>query len=302
MKIEDITRDNKLIHVHSFDNLVEVVDFIKNTDPFTDIWEMSSLKCRPDFTGVQSLDEALDLCLKGYKTNFKEFMTAANSLNELLPQISKKRRVRASVYGFRPNINKFMTGNPNSMYKLVRKEEKKFVNIYFNVSYSCVTSKEAVFNKGIITISLIKFLEQLGTQIDFNLFELSFEDDEFIYNNVSLKKPWQNLDTSIANFPMCHPAFLRCICFAINERTKVKYPYAWGDSYGVPCKPDVIRKTLQLDEHSIVLSAPDTLGVWGDDIVEDTINFIEHSNFNMLLEDNQRLEFDEFQKKFILTR
>lgn len=302
MKIEDITRDNKLIHVHSFDNLVEVVDFIKNTDPFTDIWDMSSLKYRPKFTGVESLDEALDLCLKGYKTNFEEFMTATNSLNKLLPQISKKRRVRASVHGFRPNINKFMTGNPNSMYKLVRKEEKKFLNIYFNVSYGSMTSEEAILNRGIITISLIKFLEQLGAQIDFNLFELSSEEDEFIYNKFSLKKPYQNLDTSIATFPMCHPAFLRCICFALDERIEVKYPYEWSCSYGIPCEPDVIRETLQLDEHSIVLSAPDTLGVEGDDIVEDTINFIEQSNFNMLLEDNQRLEFDEFQKRFILTR
>lgn len=303
MKIETIQKENKTIHSNTFDNLVEMVDYIKNTEPYSDIWTcMASLENDSDFSGVESLEEALDLCLTGYKINFSDFLATLSELNRLSPYINNKRTVKSSVYGFRPNISKVMSGNPNSMYKLVRKEENNFAKFYFNTSYGWNVTKEAIMHKGIITISLIKFLEQLGTRINLNFFEMSHNEDEYIYINVSLKKPNQPLDTSICTFPMCHPAFLRKICFAIDERTKVEYADSWDGPYGELCDKEDVTDVLNVDENSLLLMDPHSLGVSGKDIVEDTINFIQNSNFNKILRNGQRLEFDERQKRFILTK
>lgn len=302
MKIEDKKIDGNLIHSNSFKNLWEMVNYIKEKEPYTDIWAMDSHRYNPSFSGVYSFDDALDLCLNGYKDNFEELKTYTYKLDTMLPFINNKRIVKSAVYGFRPNINKFMSGNPSSMYKLVRKEENGFVNMYFNSSCSSYTSRKAIEQKGIITISLIKFLEKQGIRVNLIFFSLSRIEEEYIFISVSLKEPSQLLDTSICNFPMCHPAFLRCICFAIKERVEVKYKYNWRDGYGKVCFQSDIQKILRPEPNSLILSDPNELNIYGRDIIEDTINFIETTGFNKALKNNQKLEFDEKQKKFILTR
>jgi len=293
MVIETVKKNENIIHRNIFDNLYEMVNYIKTTDPFEDKWKMMSVCENADrtrFTGVSSLDEALNLCLNGYKENFGELLFEIEALRNLLPMVTNKRRTQSSVYGFRPNINKLMTGNPNSMYKLVRKEENNFADLYFNVSCSWTTSHDAIRNKGIITIALIKFLEQLNIRVNLNFFELTKEFNEYIYINVILKSPGQLLDTSICNFPICHPAFLRRICFAIAERVEIRDPYDWY-GYGTICDSDDVVETMNPDKNSLLLLAPEHLGVCG-----------EATDFNKILTNNQRLEFDEKQKKFILTR
>lgn len=301
MKIEDLKSKDNLVHTNSFDNLFEMVNFIKTADPYEDLWDMSSLEYQPSFTGVESFDEAINLCLNGYKINFSNLIEATKELESALPRIDNRRSTRQSVYGFRPNINKFMTGNPNAMYKLVRNDKRHFIKFFYNTNCRGFTSSDAIMNRGIITIALIKFLEKINNRIDLNLFDLSHVNEEYIYITVCLKTPSQLLDTSICNFPMCHPAFVRSLCFAIKERTKVKY--SWWDSYGYTCDEDQVKSVLDIDNNrDLLILEPSRIGVSGYDIIDDTVNFIQNTGFNKLLDGGQRLEFDEKQKKFILTR
>lgn len=306
MKIETIKRENGIIfHSNEFNDLYEMVDYIRNTKPNLDKWiapfSEASDEARNKFVGTKSLDEALELCLGGYSSEARQIIDFSDQLQDAFPKLKYKRRVEHSNYGFRPDVIRALHNNPNSMYKLVRKPKAGIVDFYFNVTSPKKVSNEAILNKGIITIALIKFLESINYRVNLNLFSLSFSSNEFIYTSVILKAPGQLLDTNTCSFPMTHPSFNRRMCFAVNERIDVINKSGWT-GYGRPCDREVTIEVLNLDKNAIVLDSPIDLEVSGKDLIEDTVNLINNSNFNSCLGDGQRLDYDESQKKFVLTR
>lgn len=304
MKIESIKReDGGIIHSNDFEDLYELVSYIKMVKPFSEKWNLSSEMIsdeRSEFTGTASLDEALDLCLNSYNSNeVQKILDFSEQLKEIFPKLGYNRRIEHSNYGFRPDIYRALHSNPNSMYKLVRKPKPRFIDIYFNVSTAINVSKEAIMNKGIITMALIKFLERSNYRVNLNLFSLSYASDEAIYIKVSLKSPSQLLDVNTCCFPMIHPSFNRRIFFAITERVDIENVVNWA-GYGRPADREFTINTLELDENAIILDSPTNLEIEGKDLVEDTINLVNNSNLCNCLGENQSIEYDEGQKKFIL--
>ena len=160
MNYEELNINDYIFHNYNFDDLTSLIDYIKNTD-YNPKWSreyfsMTTEARRIKDIGTNTLEEAIDLCLHGEQVEYSRFINIKKDLEGLLPYNTKKRIIEPSIYGFRPNIPNYLTNNPRSMYKLIRKEETKFIDIYFNVaSAGQLNSKEAIFNRGIFTILLI---------------------------------------------------------------------------------------------------------------------------------------------------
>lgn len=315
MSYEVLNIDDYIFHNYNFDDLTYLIDYINSTD-FNKNWhgEYFSIGTdarRIDFTGTNTFEEAVELCLHGESKEYSKFINIKKNLENLFPYNTKKRIIESSVYGFRPNITKYLTNSPNSMYKLVRKEESKFIDIYFNVANGGkANSKEAIFNRGIFTILLIELLEKNNYRVRLNFFECSVVKNnnqikEVFYCNVILKTPAQRLNSYLTMFPMCHSSYVRRIMFALKERTNFKYIDTWRD-YGLLIKKEELEEKfseiLKIKENSIIIPSPIELGIRGIDMTSDLRNFLDSLNISNYFSENEIFHYDDNQKKFVLTK
>lgn len=335
MKREVIKDSGKIIHHLHFDNMLEIIEFINNFSACS-IWDrLYSITGDYVYSGTKSFEEAIDLSLYGDPQNFVNFMQINKKLNDTMPFLTQKRDVIHSPYGFRPNIPRALTKNPDSMYKLERRDEKKFVSLYYNTAISSmkiipgeteemkkarsVTEKNAIINRGVITMSFIKLLEQVDYRVKLNLLSLSRliieggkKDDrgnivkpevlgnEYIYITLNVKEEAQKLDSNICFFPMCHPSFPRRIVLALKERCNVESPN-WTTNQRPLNKPEVID-FLNLGDKVIVIGTPQELNLKGKDIIEDTQAYLKATNFNSYISNNGALEYEASTNKFVLRR
>lgn len=297
--------DGKITQNIYFEDTIDIISFIENVPHYEYAWgEFEYLASRKDnfsFNGTKNFEEAVELCLSCNNKDFYEFLSMKDKLDNAFPIITPRREFMPSTYGFRPNIQKYLTSNPNSMFKLNRKEETKFITIYYNISVPHYVGKEDIINRGVILMAVIRLLESSGYRVELNFFNLSRNSGEYIYIVSNIKKQSQSLDPNICYFPMCHPSFGRRILFAVKERCHVensRWRYGYGDC------PDLydVRKFLSLDEGSIIINMPSDLGIMGRNLYEDTVNFIRRINLNEYIFPGEELIYIPKENKFVLER
>lgn len=302
------TPSGETIYQYNFDNLVELVDYVSDSNINSRIFNANNLSSNGkdyDWYKTNSFDDSLELCLKGEEALDNLFNESNLELSKFFPFLSQKRNIVTSYYGHRPNVSRYLTSNPRCMYKLERNEAYNFVDIHYNVCASSISSTNSILNRGIILINVIKFLESLGYRVRLNFFELCKEGDEYFYASVNLKRLEERISPSICYFPMCNPSFLRRILFRLKESTEFKLD-GWSDSYGSVLNlyqlNNVCENLLNFNmDKSILIGNPSDINVSGKDLLVDTINFIENIELNKYLGQNQ-LNYDENSKSFVLKR
>lgn len=305
---EVVNKDNKKIICLTFDSIEDILNYIETTPHNSNYWgpnvnELSSRKRdnhKINFSGTKSLEEAIELCRFSRFDEMEELFNINEQLKFNVPNYLNKRKTELGVYGFRPDIPKRIMGHPKQMHRIVRDESKKFINIYFNVGAACVVAKEAIYNKGIISLKMINLLESLDYRVNFNFFELSHEHDEYLLIKINIKRFSEKLDPNICYFPICHPSFLRRLLFAVCETIEFKYG-AWTDSYGKVLEYEEIKEILNIQDSDILINSVNDLGVCGHDLLEDTRNYFERTDLNKYLGNNGSINFDEKNKTFSLN-
>ena len=93
---------------------------------------------------------------------------------------------------------------------------------------------------------------------------------------------------------------------ALKERTNFKYTNTWSNTYGSPIKKEELyekfSEILDIKNNSIIIPSPFELGIEGKDIISDLVNFFENLNISNYFSENELLEYDGNQKKFVLTK
>ncbi len=306
MKKEIITKDGNTIFKNTFDSLADIIKYIQETEVNQEIFGsfsgLSSEMEGSEFSGTESLEETIQYCLYGVKNQeFQEFLQLEKVLKEELPHLTQNRKNTIGSYGFRPSVQKYLMGNPKSMYQLTRKENYQFLDILFMVTARNGETRNQILNRGIITLELIQLLEQMGYRINLDFVDASFVDQEYIYNQLNIKKAREKLDTHICYFPMCHPAFLRRILFRVKETMPVTNPH-WDKSYGYIIQPEKIEEVLEQGKDKIIIYYSKELGIEGKDIVEDFKNFWKNLNEQTDILQKENLTYDDKTKKFVLTK
>ena len=302
-KLED---ENKIIHYLSFDSIEEVLKYIETTPPaWKKLQSRATEQHRVNFTQTKDLDEAIELCRFSKFEDSKELFKINQNLNFEVPNYLNKRKTVLSNYGFRPDVPKNIIGHPNQMHRIVRDESRKFINIYFNIAESGSKSKGQIYNKGILTLKLVEFLEKMNYRVNFNLFELSYNEimsgREYFYTKTNVKNFNEKLDPNICYFPICHPSFLRRINFAIIETLGDEFESRlWSGNYGKVPDEKSVSEILKLSDNDILINHCSELGVNGYDLYADAQNFMNSINLNRYTEDTGEFVFNEQSKKFVL--
>lgn len=299
---------DQVVYEYRFNDLVELVDYVSNTPvnvKIFDIFELASEGQSYNWYNTHSLNEALELCLGGDDNLTTLFNEKSIEFAKAFPYLSQKRNIVTSYYGHRPNISRYLTSNPRCMYKLERNETYNIIDIHYNVSASHATSTESLFNRGVITINMIKFLESLGFRIRFNFFELCRDGNEYFYVSVNLKRPEERISPSICYFPMCNPSFLRRILSRVKETTEFENK-SWNDTYGRIIGLEELNNNygkianINMD-NCILIGNPRYMGIDGKDIFDDARNLFTNINLNNYLGDNE-VFFNENTRSFSLKR
>ena len=292
--------EDKIIYNYEFNGLTELASYIEKTPInkkcFT---SLASTDKNYKFFQTNNFDEALNLCKFGVSPDsIKEFLNISNDLEAKLPDLTKDRTIIENVYGIRPNVQKFLRGNPKSMYSLKRFTPKGIIDVYYNVSIKAITKQSIILKRGICSIQLVKLLEKLGYIVSFNLISLSQVDNEYTYVNVKIKNDNEKIDAVTSYFPMCHPSFPRRIIFRLKEVTPYINVY---ENYGYVVD---LEEFIKDDKNSkkIIIPSADTFANSSGDIENYFMDLCKNVNIEKYLNEQEQLDFDTKEKKLVIRR
>ena len=261
----------EFIH-YSFDSIWSLVSYLKSAPNNKSFKKYCSETGDFDFTGTSSYSEAEQLCSTGGDmSDFEKFMGLKEKLDDSFIEKQTKMVQFNDFIGEVPNVPLYLQGYPLNMIRQEKQEftEDKIIDIYFNISCPGYTSKNQIYNRGIIALSLIDYLESLGFKVNLHLFELSTSGDQLILYEFNLKEVDEPLDYRTLFFPLTHPSFLRRIIFKLLEKTPEAASY-WQDGYGRPASQSLVEKVFNISEgNKIIINDPTEMGIRGDNLEED---------------------------------
>ena len=191
--------------------------------------------------------------------------------------MSKKRNKQFNDYiGFAPDVKAYLEGNPLSMLNK-KSEARKKVNVYMNTSFYGNTSKEAIFNRGAIVLSMIEILENMGFSVDLHLFEMSTVDTMMHFSDFVLKSENERMNIQKLYFPLCHPSWIRRLNFRLIEVTP-DITSSWSNGYGRPSDLSTMKKVIDLDKNDIIIPTIEELNIRGENLVDDANSLFDYIN------------------------
>ena len=293
-------KDDKTIYNYEFSGLNELASYIEKTKINNKSFNsLASNDNNYNFFKTNNFEEAINLCKTGVSPDsIKEFLNISNNLEAKLPDLTKDRSIIENVYGIRPNVQKFLRGNPKSMYSLKRFTPKGIIDVYYNVSIKATTDQSIILKRGICSIQLVKLLEKLGYIVSFNLISLSKVDYEYTYVNVKIKNDNEKIDAVTSYFPMCHPSFPRRIIFRLKEVTPYLDVY---QNYGYVVD---LEEFIKDDKNSkkIIIPSADTFANSSGDIENYFMDLCKNVNLEKFLNEQEQLDFDAKEKKLVIRR
>lgn len=272
---------------HYFDSITEFLNYIDHnqTAPgFANKSNLASMKTDDnEWSGTRSLDEAKELAKFGYNENFDRFLELKDKLEKYIKLSSTKAKQFNYYIGYAPDVKAYLEGSPLSMLNKINPTRKQ-IDIYFNATYYCGTETSQIFNRGVVTLSIVEVLEKLGFIVNLNIFNMASSDGQIHYAVFRLKNTSERINVRKLFFPMCHNSWLRRLVFRLIEETPdITSGWNWG--YGTPANEELMRSIIDLKPNDIVISQPSEMNVCGRDLVEDANAIFEHINRERKTED-----------------
>lgn len=262
-----------------FPSLVALYNYLKSNPKINKDVFITRASLNKDYTfHGEPLDKSIEYLLGGYNRDLDQFLKLQRQLDSKITSLPKVSKFENTVVGSRIHIPNALAGSPNFMIKPSNYDEQKFVNIYFSFSYSERTMEEEIRNRGLITLNLIRLLENNNYKVNLSTFSLSYIGDEYMYIVIQLKKYNSNLSVSDCYFPFVSKEFSRRILFYCKETMPVE-DKNWGFNYGRVFTLDQMRNILNLKENDILIGSPTYMGV-NEDLEESVNNMFEKININ----------------------
>ena len=224
---------NANINVEVFDSANEVAEVSSRrsitNSMFHDISDPREID--KSWTGVASLEEALDLMKTGYQPTVDKMKTGikANVNGQ-----GKRISFFNDVVGYSPIVPLALLGVPNSMQNSYMKPIKaKVLNVYYDMTASCGTSKESIIEAGQKLLAAIMELEMQGYKFNLYAIQTYYGGSSGDMLCTKIKSSNTPLDLKRISFPLTHTAYFRVIGFDWYSKTpKGKYRSGYGRALG----------------------------------------------------------------------
>jgi hypothetical protein len=247
-------------HEAVFPNIISFYEYLKSspqTIPLSAGKRKSLLKNKR-FCGAP-LPKAIDYIVAGYNSGFEQFLELKKELDSKIIVPSNAARYKKTSAGSRVHVPSAIAGSPEYMLKPVRREERKFVNIHFNLSYIYETKQQIIRNRGLIALNLIDLLQSNNYKVNLKAFDISSYGDEIVCITIGLKNFEETINVSNCYYPFVAKEFCRRLLFYCLETMNVKND--WYEGYGHVFRIEEIRGLLGILEGEIVFGSPKEMGI-----------------------------------------
>lgn len=246
----------------SANEVVEVSSRRKITDPqFSDMSRRDEID--KTWTGVDSLEEALELMRTGYQPTVDRMKTGvkANVQGQ-----GKRVSFFNDVVGYAPIVPLALQGVPTSMQNSYMKPIKaKVLDVYYDMTAASCTSKEQIIEAGQKLLAAIMELEMQGYK--FNLYAIQsywgWGGKTCDMLCTKIKSSNTPLDLKRISFPLTHPAYFRVIGFDWYSKTpKGEYRFGYGHALGYDFPDEVMQNGFRelFGSNCIVFTATKVIG------------------------------------------
>lgn len=132
------------------------------------------------------------------------------------------------------DVSRYCAGEPEHFWRFEESERsKRIVEIGVSLSASAVIESSTICNRGAALLAAICAMEQRGFSVGITIYTGGREVVDCGCDTL-IKTPGQVLDVDRLAFCLIHPALLRRIWFAAQERECAHIRLAVGSSYGAP--------------------------------------------------------------------
>lgn len=262
-----------------FKNRQELISYLKNAKTslaFSSKELASQIICdnQTNWTKTKSFEEALKLFEYGWYEDFDKFLVQKKQIDKYFPYVAKKKTYHNYVCGSVPNVVNAINNLPLSMRKIYDDNNpQNIITINYNCSYPWITTQKQIFNNGLLTLSLIDFLDSLGYKVNLRFYEISKNGNQILYIDTILKSSGEKINLQKFYFAFCNPSFLRRMIFRVIETTQ-GLNSNWTYDYGKCMSTEEIKKLLNIDENNIFINYPKQMGVKGENIEDDVEAFL----------------------------
>lgn len=182
-----------------------------------------------EWCGVDSYEQALQFLEEGYQPTVEKLK---EGLQANLQGNGKRISFHNDIVGYAPIVPLAVLGVPNSMINSRMKPIKaKVIDIYYNMTASCVTESEDIINAGVKLLGVLVSLEQQGYRFNLYAMQNYFKNGECYVLKVKVKDAMQPVDLKRISFPLTHTGFFRVIGFDwYSKCPEANYMSGYGHS------------------------------------------------------------------------
>lgn len=153
-----------------------------------------------------------------------------SAVNKSVTQEKTVRKTYNDVVGYMPNVPRYVMGLPDNMRAEKRVVHKsKIVNVYIDCTVPWYVGSDELEEACTRLVEEVLGLEKGGYRVNLTAMFTSAMSGELAFVGVKIKGANEPLNLARVLFPFVRANdFVRKLCFAWYERTKVKHEYGYG--------------------------------------------------------------------------
>lgn len=206
--------------LYAFVSINEFGDWIKNTAPNWRFHESTDYPPSTSWDLRSGYDNAVHMARYGWNEGAEKVQEA---LKAFIPQTAAVD-TKVDFYGFRPHVPRFCAGMPDNMIRHAPIADMgcgRVLTLAVGLDANASTDAAHMANFGVAVAQYINQLETQGTRVEvIGVLVETYRDTGWREAHaVTIKMADQPLDLAVLAFAIGHPAMLRRLGFAAQERS-----------------------------------------------------------------------------------
>lgn len=244
---KDISKvDNIKEYMYYFDSITDTYRYIM--DNKKEIPAGASTLKRDKFYGGISFKEALKRLLNGDEELAKDINNI--KIDGIVAEKLIFKYIN-DIQGVVPNVPNFLMGLPQSMVRIQRtkiKSSQKILNLVFDISVSCMITKEEYMQVSKLFLDVIDKVEKMGYRCNLYVAAVSVSESEKFMNTflIKLKNSNELFNRYKCSFVLGHMSMFRRIMFRLIEladENDINVEFYSG--YGTVTNRNLVKKTVE---------------------------------------------------------
>lgn len=245
---KDISKvDSIKEYMYYFDSITDLYRYIVNNKK--EIPAGASTLKRDKFYGGISFKEALKRLLNGDEELAKDINNI--KIDGVVAEKLTFKYIN-DIQGVVPNVPNFLMGLPQSMIRIQRtkiKSSQKILNIVFDISVSCMITKEEYMQVSKLFLDVIDKVEKMGYRCNLYVAGVSVSESEKFMNTflIKLKNSNELFNRYKCSFVLGHMSMFRRIMFRLIEladENDINVKFYSG--YGTVTVKSLVKKQLKI--------------------------------------------------------